>query len=83
MASGQRKRALGEQLDVSNPEVRSWLAEFGTLQNAVSIRLIGVNLSDLELQIQRLERAFGKTIAMATPRRGHGVEWIVYGTITQ
>jgi len=82
MAS-RRHTSQGEQLDLSDPNVRSWLAEFGVLQHAVSIRLVGVSESDLKLQIDRLERAFGKTIAMASPRRGSGVEWIVYGTITQ
>lgn len=83
MADKQRQRARGEQVDISRPEIRAWMAEFGTLEHAVSIRLIGVSQADLKLQIERLEKAFGRTIAMASPRRGNGVEWIAYGTITQ
>lgn len=51
-------------------------------QNAVSIRLVGVSRSDLEIQITRLELMFGALITMTQPRQsGRGAEWIAYGTI--
>lgn len=79
-----RHHTATAQPDISNPDVRHFLAECGLIEHAISIRLIGVTKADLDTQIARLEAAFGTTIAMTQPRQsGHGQEWIAYGTVRE
>jgi hypothetical protein len=72
----------GQELDLSNPGVARFAAQCGIAQNAVSIRLVGVSAEDVQLQIDRLSRAYGPMLAMTRPAQsGKGLEWIAYGTI--
>jgi len=72
----------GQQLDLSDPIVAKFALECGLATNAVSIRIIGVSRDDLQVQIARLERSFGRLIMMTEPRQsGRSTEWIAYGTI--
>ncbi len=69
-------------LDMSDPAVAQFVAECGLASTAVSIRLVGEKESDVRIQIERLERAFGSLIKLTAPRQsGRGVEWIAYGTL--
>lgn len=73
-----------QQLDTSDPYVRAFLAECGAIEHAVSLRLIGVTLADVQMVITRLESKFGRSIALTQPRQsGRGEEWIAYGTFTE
>jgi hypothetical protein len=69
-------------LDRNDPTVARFVRECGLAGSPVSIRLVGVSKADLDIQIQRLERAYGGLVRMTTPRQsGKGSEWIAYGTI--
>jgi len=84
MSNHRKPAPAGQQLAIENPDVRAWLAEFGRIEHAISIRLLCSNSRDLEIQIARLESAFGKAIAMTRPRRSEGDSaWVAYGTMTE
>jgi len=69
-------------LDMRDPDVARFVAECGLASTAVSIRLIGEKESDVQIQIERLTKAFGSLIQLTAPRQsGRGIEWIAYGTL--
>ena len=77
-----RQHNNGQKLELSDPTVARFARECGLAKNAVSIRLVGVNQEDVDIQISRVKQAFGPLIKMTQPRQsGHGLEWIAYGTI--
>lgn len=60
----------------------STIAEYGTSQHAVSVRLVGVTEQDTQLQLDRMVLCFGALFVATAPKQsGHGREWIAYGTI--
>lgn len=71
-----------QAVDQHDPAVAKFVAECGLASTAVSIRLVGEKESDVQIQIQRLERAFGSLVKMTRPSQsGRGIEWIAYGTL--
>jgi len=76
-----RRRAQPQQLKRSDPAVAQFVRECGLAENAVSIKLRGASEADLKLQIERLQKAYGPLIQMASPYFGRYGEWIVMGTI--
>ena len=76
-----RQRQQQQQLDRTDPTVAQFVKECGLAENAVSIKLRGASEADLKLQIERLEKAYGPLIQMASPYVGRYNEWIVMGTI--
>jgi hypothetical protein len=71
-----------QTIDQRDPVVAKFVAECGLASTAVSIRLVGEKEADVQIQIQRLERAFGSLVKLTAPRQsGRGIEWIAYGTL--
>ena len=80
MSSNNGSRLQG--LDRTDPTVARFVRECGLAGSPVSIRLVGVSKADLDVQIERLDKAFGGLVKMTQPRQtGKGAEWIAYGTI--
>lgn len=79
MSQQLRQRQL---IDRRDPDVARFIAECGLASTAVSIRLIGEKELDVQIQIDRLQRAFGSLIQLTSPKQsGRGIEWIAYGTL--
>jgi hypothetical protein len=79
-----RQRIARPEVDREDPAVAMFLAECEGLAHPVSLRLVGLSESDVQLAIDRLQRALGAAFRPTQPRQsGRGEEWIAYGTITE
>ena len=78
----QKRRTTPQQLDSRSPDVRQFVQQCGIAAHPVSIRLVGANLSDVQIQIERLLGLYGERIRMTSPRlTTSGTTWVAYGTI--
>jgi hypothetical protein len=70
-------------VDRRDPAVAAFLMECEARAiTPVAIKLTGESESDVNLQIKRLEHAFGSLIALTPARRvSDGVTWIAHGTL--
>lgn len=71
-----------QQIDTSNPAVAAFVRECGLAKHAVSIRLLGVEREDVQIQIDRLNKALGDLVCwtrIQETRDGQG--YCAYGTI--
>lgn len=76
------RQGAQQALDLSDPVVKQFVAECDLAAAPVSIRLVGTTAEDVQIQLDRITKAFGQVAQMTAPRQsGRGSEWIAYGTL--
>jgi hypothetical protein len=67
-------------IDTADPYVAHWALECGIVEAPVRFRLVAKSQNDLQVQIERLTKAFGELVRISAQEHNRvGGEHIAYG----
>lgn len=76
-----KHQRTAQELDTSSPAVAEFIRACGLAKHAVSIRLLGIDREDLQVQIDRMSQTFGALLVFTRiqPTRDQR-GYVAYGT---